>query len=129
MADWAESSAVAYSHIVTPLPHFRHIPSPLLLICLTCLTSLLLCCILRPLSVYLLPFPSHSSPFLSSGPGGLHNPHNQPLAIASGLSVGKEGPSVHVACAIGAVVGRSFNRFSRSQGGSSWLAACACMLS
>ena len=40
----------------------------------------------------------------------------QPLAIASGLSVGKEGPSVHVACAIGSVVGSSFPRFSRSHG-------------
>jgi chloride channel 3/4/5 len=40
----------------------------------------------------------------------------QPLAIASGLSVGKEGPSVHVACAIGYVVGGSFKRFSQSQG-------------
>jgi len=38
-----------------------------------------------------------------------------PLAIASGLSVGKEGPSVHVACAIGNVVGRFFGRFGRSQ--------------
>ena len=40
----------------------------------------------------------------------------QPLAIASGLSVGKEGPSVHMACCIGNVVGRMFDRFNRSQG-------------
>ncbi|KAG9124943.1 glycerol ethanol, ferric requiring protein [Ceratobasidium sp. 392] len=39
-----------------------------------------------------------------------------PLVIASGLAVGKEGPSVHVACCIGNVVARMFSRFSRSQG-------------
>ena len=35
--------------------------------------------------------------------------------IASGLSVGKEGPSVHVACTIGNLVAGRFSRFSRSQ--------------
>lgn len=39
-----------------------------------------------------------------------------PLVIASGLSVGKEGPSVHVACCVGAVVANWFLKFSRSQG-------------
>ncbi|KAK4336235.1 Anion/proton exchange transporter GEF1 [Rhodotorula toruloides] len=38
-----------------------------------------------------------------------------PIAIASGLSVGKEGPSVHVASAIGNVVASRFSRFKRSQ--------------
>ncbi|KAF9227018.1 Cl-channel protein [Gyrodon lividus] len=38
-----------------------------------------------------------------------------PLVIASGLSVGKEGPSVHVACCIGAIVASWFQRFSRSE--------------
>lgn len=38
-----------------------------------------------------------------------------PLAIASGLSVGKEGPSVHVAACIGNVVASCFERFSRSR--------------
>ncbi|KLO20320.1 Cl-channel protein [Schizopora paradoxa] len=38
-----------------------------------------------------------------------------PLVIASGLSVGKEGPSVHVACCIGYVVAHLSTTFSRSQ--------------
>ena len=40
---------------------------------------------------------------------------SQPLIIASGLSVGKEGPSVHVACCIGYLVAGLFPGFSRSQ--------------
>lgn len=39
---------------------------------------------------------------------------SQPLAIGSGLAVGKEGPSVHVACAVGNVVARLFPRYRDS---------------
>lgn len=39
---------------------------------------------------------------------------SQPLAIASGLSVGKEGPSVHMACCVGNVIGGFFERFATS---------------
>lgn len=41
----------------------------------------------------------------------------QPLVIASGLSVGKEGPSVHVACCIGYLVSTNFfTKYQKSQG-------------
>ncbi|KAG7098318.1 hypothetical protein E1B28_000279 [Marasmius oreades] len=39
-----------------------------------------------------------------------------PLVIASGLSVGKEGPSVHLACCVGFLVAGVFKKFARSQG-------------
>ncbi|OAL37687.1 hypothetical protein AYO20_03194 [Fonsecaea nubica] len=37
-----------------------------------------------------------------------------PLAIASGLSVGKEGPSVHYAVCVGNVISRFFGKYKRS---------------
>lgn len=37
-----------------------------------------------------------------------------PLAIASGLSVGKEGPSVHYAVCTGSVISRFFERYRRN---------------
>ncbi|CCG81610.1 Putative uncharacterized protein [Taphrina deformans PYCC 5710] len=39
-----------------------------------------------------------------------------PLAIASGLSVGKEGPSVHVAVCTGNVIARFFEKYNRNAG-------------
>ncbi|SGY60701.1 BQ5605_C007g04470 [Microbotryum silenes-dioicae] len=42
------------------------------------------------------------------------SPLLKPISIASGLSVGKEGPSVHVASAIGHTVASQFHRFKRS---------------
>lgn len=49
-----------------------------------------------------------------------------PLAIASGLSVGKEGPSVHYAVCTGNVISRSFERFRRNAGKTrEILSACA----
>lgn len=39
-----------------------------------------------------------------------------PLAIASGLSVGKEGPSVHVAVCTGNVISRFFEKYNRNAG-------------
>lgn len=38
-----------------------------------------------------------------------------PLTIASGLSVGKEGPAVHVACCVGSIVSNLFHRVRNSQ--------------
>jgi len=37
-----------------------------------------------------------------------------PLAIASGLSVGKEGPSVHYAVCTGNVISRVFDKYKRN---------------
>lgn len=37
-----------------------------------------------------------------------------PLSIASGLSVGKEGPSVHYAVCTGNVISRFFNKYRRN---------------
>lgn len=39
-----------------------------------------------------------------------------PLAVASGLSLGKEGPLVHVACCIGSLVMQPFEMLRRNEG-------------
>ncbi|KAL9622111.1 MAG: hypothetical protein Q9160_003454 [Pyrenula sp. 1 TL-2023] len=39
---------------------------------------------------------------------------SMPLAIASGLSVGKEGPSVHYAVCVGNVISRYFDKYKRN---------------
>ncbi|KAJ2597001.1 glycerol ethanol, ferric requiring protein [Coemansia sp. RSA 1721] len=36
------------------------------------------------------------------------------LAVASGLSVGKEGPAVHMGCCVGNVVSRNFSKYRRN---------------
>ena len=49
-----------------------------------------------------------------------------PLAIASGLSVGKEGPSVHYAVCTGNVISRWFTKYKRNAGKTrEILSACA----
>ncbi|KAL1917300.1 uncharacterized protein VTP21DRAFT_4956 [Calcarisporiella thermophila] len=37
------------------------------------------------------------------------------LSVASGLSIGKEGPSVHMACCVGNVVSRMFGKYKRNK--------------
>ncbi|KAI9303843.1 chloride channel [Cunninghamella echinulata] len=37
------------------------------------------------------------------------------MAVASNLSIGKEGPSVHMACCVGNVISRSFQKFRSSK--------------
>lgn len=38
------------------------------------------------------------------------------MAVASNLSIGKEGPSVHMACCVGNVISRSFQKYRTSKG-------------
>ena len=52
----------------------------------------------------------------------------QPLGIASGLSIGKEGPSVHVACSFGNIAARLFERYDRSHREASVFSAHLCTL-
>jgi chloride channel 3/4/5 len=51
-----------------------------------------------------------------------------PLAVASGLSLGKEGPLVHVACCIGDLVLRPFSNL-RDNGGAFQASAFSFLLS
>lgn len=38
------------------------------------------------------------------------------LSVASGLSLGKEGPLVHISCCIGNIVARQFIKFKTNEG-------------
>lgn len=38
------------------------------------------------------------------------------LSVASGLSLGKEGPFVHIACCIGNIISRFFLKFETNEG-------------
>jgi chloride channel 3/4/5 len=38
------------------------------------------------------------------------------MAVAYNLSIGKEGPSVHMACCVGNVISRCFKKFKTSKG-------------
>lgn len=38
------------------------------------------------------------------------------LSVASGLSLGKEGPLVHISCCVGNIVSRFFLKFERNEG-------------
>lgn len=40
-----------------------------------------------------------------------------PLVVASGLSLGKEGPFVHIASCIGNIVSRIANKYENNEGG------------
>lgn len=37
------------------------------------------------------------------------------LSVASGLNLGKEGPSVHVACCVGNIFSRCFNKYRHNE--------------
>lgn len=41
---------------------------------------------------------------------------SQSLSVASGLSLGKEGPLVHVACSIGSIISQFFGVFRDNEG-------------
>lgn len=51
---------------------------------------------------------------------GWHNPNclhvMQPLMVASGLAVGKEGPMIHVACCMGNIFPRLFPKYAGNEG-------------
>ena len=42
--------------------------------------------------------------------------YGQSLSVASGLSLGNEGPLVHVACSIGSIIAARFPVFKRNEG-------------
>ena len=48
------------------------------------------------------------------------------LSVGSGLSIGKEGPFIHLSCCIGNLVSRAFSKFANNEGRKRELLSCAC---
>ncbi|CAG8699221.1 15570_t:CDS:2, partial [Racocetra fulgida] len=38
------------------------------------------------------------------------------MVVAAGMTLGKEGPFVHIACCIGNILSRMFNKYNKNEG-------------